>query len=273
MTSALAAELLKLRRPRTLLATVGLLAVLAALVAALIVATAGAGTRAGTGGSGGGSASVSTTVTLAQLSRPDGLATLFSLTGRLLAPLLALGLAAWDLGAEYRQGTIRLLLLEQPRRLRLLAGKLVALLVLLAVALGAALAATGLAGTLLGPARGVHPLAWAHPAGMAASARALGNALALSTGWGVVGALLAVLTRSSVAALGLGLGWLLAAENLVAAAWAGARRWLPGHVLAAVGAGGTADLAYGRAGALALAYAAGLLALAGTVFLRRDVTD
>jgi hypothetical protein len=267
MTRALAAELLRLRRPRTLLASVGLLAALAALAAALIVAAAGAG------GSRAGGASVSTTVTLAQLSRPDGLATLFSFSGRLLAPLLALSLAAWDLGSDYRLGTIRLLLLQEPRRLRLLAGKLAALLLLVAVALGAALGATGLVGALLGSARGTHPVAWAHAAGAAASARALGNALALSAGWAAAGALLAVVTRSSVAALGIGLGWLLAAENLVAAAWDGARRWLPGHVLAAVGAGGGADLAYARAGALAAAYVAGMLALAGVVYRRRDVTD
>ena len=91
--------------------------------------------------------------------------------------------------------------------------------------------------------------------------------------WGVLGLVIAVLTRSAAVAISIGVGYVLVVESLVKMVKDAPADWLLGTTLGAVASGGTATIAYGTALALALGYVTLGLVLAGVVFVRRDVTD
>jgi hypothetical protein len=65
--------------------------------------------------------------------------------------------------------------------------------------------------------------------------------------------------------------WLLEIEQVLAAFFDGAGRWLPGQLLSAVASGGTANVGLAAAAAIVVYFAAGAARTAGT-FVRRDMT-
>jgi ABC-2 type transport system permease protein len=91
--------------------------------------------------------------------------------------------------------------------------------------------------------------------------------------WGVLGLVIAVLTRSAAVAISIGVGYVLVFESLVKMVKGAPSDWLLGTTLGALASGGTAAVSYGTALALALAHVTLGLVLAGVVFVRRDVTD
>ena len=91
--------------------------------------------------------------------------------------------------------------------------------------------------------------------------------------WGVVGLVIAVLTKSSAVAIGVGLGYVLVIEGLLRLVAPDAADWLPGATLTAIAGGGSAAIPYSTALALGLTYAVVGLVVAGLVVRRRDVTD
>lgn len=99
----------------------------------------------------------------------------------------------------------------------------------------------------------------------------LRNLLAATLGWGLLGALLALLLRSPAAAVGAGLAYALPFELLVGSAWDDSARWLPGQLLQTLAEGGAATVTYTRAALLQGSYGALAVAVATTLFARRDV--
>ena len=99
------------------------------------------------------------------------------------------------------------------------------------------------------------------------------NAYAAMLAWGVIGLVLAVLTRSSAVAISVGVGYVLVMESIVKMALGDGADWLLGSTLAALAGGGTASLAYGTALTLAAGYVIIGIVLAGIVMTRRDITD
>jgi len=91
--------------------------------------------------------------------------------------------------------------------------------------------------------------------------------------WGVLGLVIAVLTRSAAVAISIGVGYVLVVESLVKLLRDVPSDWLLGTTLGAVASGGTEAVAYGTALTLALGYVTLGLVIAGAVFTRRDVTD
>lgn len=272
------AEWLKLVRPLPLAGVLGSLATAASLATVLVFSLSG-GADGGDGepgngepGDGGQGVSFTSTVTVARLSEPDGFVEAFGVVGGGLVPLVALALFAGGVGAEYRHGTLRTLLLRQPRRAPLFLGKLGALSLLLVAAVGVAMGVTVLTGLALAPSAGVDAGGWLGLQGVGTGAAAVVNTSAQALGWGVLGAALAVALRSSAAAIGLGLGYLLVVESLAGAIWEDASRWLPGRVLDALGAGGTATTPYGLAWALGAVYVLAAVGAGTAVLVRRDVT-
>ena len=61
--------------------------------------------------------------------------------------------------------------------------------------------------------------------------------------WGTLGLALAVLTRSAGIAIGVGVGWVLLLESVIAAALDDVADWMPGATIGALAAGGTDAMA------------------------------
>ena len=138
---------------------------------------------------------------------------------------------------------------------------------------------------IVAPGQDIATAAWFTSDGWAALGSGLGNLLLATLGWGLIGALLALLLRSPAAAVGVGLAYALPFELLVTSAWDAGVRWLPGQLLGTLASGGAATATYGRAALLLAIYAAFAVAAgialvvylavvviaATTLFARRDV--
>lgn len=176
------------------------------------------------------------------------------------------------IAVEFSRGTIRTMLLRQPRRVPLLVGKLAALLAFAGVTLAVAEATTWLAAYVQAPSHDVANAAWTSASALGAAVTDFGAVLCWVTGYALLGATVAVLLRSVPVALAVGIAWAGPFEHLIQDAWTPASRLFPGLLLEAFAAGGTADVSAGRALATVAAYAAVAAAVAGAVFARRDVT-
>jgi ABC-2 type transport system permease protein len=258
MTRAVAAELLKLRRPRLLGGVLGALFGFTLLVSVLSVATAtdAAGPR---------------DVPVARLVAAGGLTVGFANASRLIG-LVILVLFLSSVTTEYSFGTIRVLLTRQPDRIVVLAGKFGALLFAMAAALLGALLLGVASAAVAMLARGLAVDAWFTVAGLGHAVEAYGNALVACALYGAVGLAAGVLLRSTVVAVGVMLGWFFMAENIAATLWSEAPHWLPGLLAGVVMAGGTDAVDYRPAFAATVAYLAVALTIAGAVFARRDVS-
>ena len=168
--------------------------------------------------------------------------------------IAALSMFALSVARDYEKGTIRLLLVGQPRRAVLLGGKLLALIAVAIV--GVAVATAGAVGLsfVLAPIYEVNTALWATAAGWSAVWSTLAN-LAIAT---------------SITA---GLAYLMIGESLIGIVWDTAGQWLPSGILSAFTTGGTALVSYSKSAWLLVAYAATSLAILFVVMQRRDVTD
>ena len=171
---------------------------------------------------------------------------------------------------EFGRGTFRTMLLRQPGRLRLLAGKVAGLLAFAAGVLAVAEVLTWVAALVLAPSQDVETGAWASLAGLGEGMADYGAVLFWVTGYAVLGTTLAVLARSVAVALAIGIAWAGPFEHIVQDAWDPASRLFPGLLLEAFVAGGTPDVSAQRAFLTLAAYVAGAGVVAGTSFARRD---
>ncbi|HEX3539682.1 MAG TPA: ABC transporter permease [Acidimicrobiales bacterium] len=226
--AAFRSEWVKLRRRTLSLTTSGALAALAALFTALTFA------RAGTHGERGGF------VTLPELAQPNGLIHGLNRAALLLG-VVAFGVAAAQIASEYGLGTLRQLLVRQPRRMVLLAGKYLAVLTFLGVAVVAAAIGGGIAAVGMAHVRGITTSAWFSSTGLADIGRAVANIVLSVVGYTTLGFVVGIVLRSSVAAVIVGLVYLLPLENIFSAVVSGADRWLPGQLLIPIAQGGNSS--------------------------------
>jgi len=261
---------IKLRRPALLLGTYGALAAVAALITTVTFVYATATPSATTtNGPGGGPPGAGTTT--AELAQSSGL--LAGLTGAIsLLGIVAVCIAASQLAGEYSQGTLRNLLIRRPQRLQLLGGAWAAVVTFMVGAVVVAAAAAAVTALVVAPMEGISTAAWFTPSGWSASWSALGESALAITGYTLLGAVLGLVMRAPVAAVAVGVGWLLALENVLAGVISGSGRWMPGRLLSAIAAGGSSDAGLSTALATSGAYLAIALASAAVLFSRRDVT-
>ncbi len=265
MIDTFRAQWIKLRRPALLWGVAGGVAAISALVTVLIFANTlpqpGEGARFGpTQG-----------VSFAQLSGAGGLLTGMANAATLLG-VLALSIAAGTMAGDHANGTLRNLLIRQPRRLRLLAGSWAALVSFAVAAVLLSAVVSGVVAVAMSGREGIDASVWFTADGWTASAKALAETAGAVAGYATLGAALGVLLRAPVTAVAVGVAWLLPLENILANTVDGSARWLPGQLLAAVARGGTTSVALGTAVATLVAYV-GVAALASsTAFARRDVT-
>ena len=187
--------------------------------------------------------------------------------------IAALSMFALSVARDYEKGTIRLLLVGQPRRAVLLGGKLLALI---AVTVGGvAVATAGAVGLsyVLAPIYEIDTALWATAAGWSAVWSALTNLAIATSIWGLIGAALAMMTRSAATSITARLAYLMIGESLIGIVWDTASQWLPSGILSAFTSGGTAFVSYSKSAWLLVGYAAVSLGILFMVMQRRDVTD
>jgi ABC-type transport system involved in multi-copper enzyme maturation permease subunit len=175
--------------------------------------------------------------------------------------------------SEFSGGTFRALLLREPHRLRLLAGKVVGLLIVAAAVVAVFEVATFALSLAVAPANDVSTSAWLSLEGLGDALRDYATVLAGVTGWAIFGATLAVVFRSAPIALAVGFAWAGPFENIVVDSWSTGYRVFPGQVLASLIRGGTIELGMSRAVLTAVLYAAVAAAVSLILVSRRDVTS
>ncbi len=259
MIRAFWSEWLKIRRPAMILGGAGAMVGFAVLAIVLTLNRLGSA-RGGPGG----------VVVAAQVAASDGFATLMGVSATFIG-VIALAVCAVAIGMEYGNGTLRNLLVRQPQRWRLLAGKLLALGSFLALAVALAYGAALGTALLLAPGHGISTAAWFTGAGVGSLCATAGNLLLATLAWGAIGAGLATVLRSTAVAIAGGLAYALVVENLLTAAWSGGAQWLPGQLIDAIARGGTAAVSYASALELVGLYLLVAGAIIGLLFQRRDV--
>lgn len=254
------AELIKLRRRRVLVLA-ALVTVVFAIGTALVVSTSAEPAR-GQPGFGQGT-------TIESLAAAGGGTEVFT-TGAAFAGTFLFVVFVGAIAAEFSRGTVRTMLLRQPRRVRLLAGKLMALLAAAAVILAAAETLTWLAARLIAPSQDIPTDDWTSLAAAGHAITDYATVLFWVTGYAVLGLTVAVLIRSVPVALAVGIAWAGPFEHLVQDAWEPASRVFPGLLLEAFVAGGTPEVGMTRALLTIVIYGTATAAIAGTTFSRRD---
>lgn len=258
-------ELTRLRQPRLLLAWFGLMALFALLVNTIMVTFVSGGGSLPPGAPG------VAFPTLAEMEGPSGLMAGLAAAANMFG-IVTLSFWAVVTAGDYSSGLIRLLVAAEPRRWRLLAGKVVALVIVTAAATTVAAVVNVFAVMPAAGAAGISTGAWGTDL-VSVVASAWTNLFLALCVWGVLGLVIALLARSAAVAISIGVGYVLVVESLVKMVKGAPSSWLLGTTLGAVASGGTATVPYGAALALALGYVTLGLILAGVVFVRRDVTD
>jgi ABC-2 type transport system permease protein len=258
IVAAFRSEWVKLRRRNLVVGTYVGVAIAASLFAILLFAQAPA--------TGGGDLP-----SLAQLARPDGLIHGVNRAAVLLG-IVAFGIAATQIASEYSLGTLRQLLVRQPRRPVLLAGKFLAVLTFMVGAVVFASVVATVAAFVMAHARHVPTSAWTSSAGVTDLTRALGNLLVATVGFTTFGLVVGLLFRSSVTAIIVGFAYLLPVEAVITRIAPHAAEWLPGELLQAIAAGGLTTASFSHSLVVSTVYLLTAVVVATLVFVRKDVT-
>ena len=201
------AEWCKLRRPTLLLGTMGAVLGVTALVTSLLFLLID---------SPRGNSDRGIIISRELLALPSGITIGFSSSAGLLG-LVALCVFAAQTAQEYTYGTLRNLLVRQPRRITLLLGKFSAMtsFALISVIVSA-IVSISLAYVLSGKAE-VDTAAWSTSDARIAFLHTFINVFISVIAYGTVGMILGLLFRSPISAISLGVAWLLVIENIIAA--------------------------------------------------------
>jgi ABC-2 type transport system permease protein len=255
-------EWTKLRRPGMLIGGLSSMVLVAVLGSVLGVAAAGAGNDTGP--------RAGDALSLAQLHSSAGLARALGQSTMLLG-VVALCIGGAALASEYSTGTLRNLLVREPRRLRLLGGMAVGVLSFIAAATVLALLVASGAALAIASTKGIDTSAWLAPAGLGHLGRTSIDLIASTLGFGLIGILLGVLLRSPVAAIGVGVAYALPVEAILSSTVNGIDRYLPGQLLGVLADGGTHAISYTSAWLTVGLYATVAVVGVGALFWRRDV--
>lgn len=265
MLAAVRSELTRLGQPRLLVIWFGLMAMFAMLVNTIMVTFVSGGGSLPPGAPG------VAFPTLAEMESPSGLMAGLAAASNMFG-IVTLSFWAVATAGDYSSGLVRLLVAAEPRRWRLLAGKVFALLVVTGAATTVAAITNVFAVMPAAQAAGISTAAWGTDLAEVVGGTWVNLFLSLCV-WGVLGLVIATLTRSAAVAIAIGVGYVLVVESLIKMVGNAPSDWLLGTTLGAVASGGTEAVAYGTALAFAFGYVVLGLTLAGAVFIRRDVTD
>jgi hypothetical protein len=261
MNRIIKAELVRLVHRRTLIITAGA-ALLFSMVAALSVfssaETSGVASRRGG-------------TTLAALAGHGGGTEAFAVGASFVGFFVFVTFIAL-LAGEFSGGTFRALLLREPRRLRVIVGKLAGILLVAAAAVAFAEACTFVLSLILAPTKDIATTDWFSLRSLGEAGRDYATVFAGVAGWAIFGTTLAVIFRSTPIALGVGFAWAGPFENITVDSWHAGYRFFPGQVLGSLIRGGTVELGLGRALLTAAVYAGVAATVTLALVSRRDVT-
>jgi ABC-2 type transport system permease protein len=262
MTGAILSEFVKLRR-RSVLVGAGLVLPLLAVIATVtLFAAAGTTPAVGPGAVFGPS--------LGQLGQAGGLTRGFTAAASVIGLLILVVFIAATT-SEWNQSTIRMLLTRQPHRVRVFAGKAIAMLAVTAVVLVLALLASAAAAYVMAGIRDVPTGSWLTDAGLRRAGGDWLRALLSAGCYGLLGIALGILIRSTTVAVTAAFAWFFPLEHIFQSAWSDAGRWFPGLLINAVATDGSTDTTFARALTLALVLVALLLVVAAVDLRRRDI--
>ena len=211
-------------------------------------------------------------VSRATLELPSGVVIGFSGAAGFLG-LIALCVFAAQTAQEYTYGTLRNILVRQPRRFRLLVGKYLAMLtfakliIVLACAFNIALAYT------LAHKMNISTAAWGTHSGLVDLFHTYVNVLIAAFAYGTIGMILGLLLRSPISAISIGIGWLLIVDNILAATINNSAKWLPGQLIDTIARGKSPEMSYLHATTTISIYLVIASAIAVVLFRRRDVSN
>jgi ABC-2 type transport system permease protein len=263
--AAIRAELIKFRRPRLAFGVLGAMVLLGILATILIFATAKDASLVFNSGR-----PAAVRYDLANLATANGATRGFTV-GAGFGGVVILILFTASVAGEFGGGTVRTLLLVEPRRLRVVAGKVLALALFAAAGfLLAEIAATATA-IVLAQIRGISVARWFNGEGLRAWISAYGSTTLAGLAWGLAGAAIGTIFRSVPLALAVAAAWFFPFENILHETWATADRWFPGLLFQGLGAGTGGAVTWSRALLMITVYLAALMAVAATTLLRRDI--
>ena len=245
-----------------ILGGIGLMAALGLIVTFIVFFTSTA--DSGVTMPGGPSVSVLT------LEAPDGMFAGLQLASNMWG-LVALVVWAIFASSDYSNGLIRLLVQAQPNRLRLLGGKVVALVLFTCIATLATTLLVLIASPAVAGATGISAEAWRTDMAQTLLNGYLHLTLAALM-WGFVGLFVGVMTRSTGLSIAVGIGYLLVFEMVLTLLLDSGAKWLPGSSFGTVAAGGTDDMSFATGLMVAVGYVVVTLVIATVTFRRRDIT-
>jgi ABC-type transport system involved in multi-copper enzyme maturation permease subunit len=265
MTGVIRSELLRLGRRNVLVGWFGLIIMFAVLINFVmfqVVEQSGPATADGPG---------VTFPSAATLLSTDGIV---AGLGSAASFFGVVTLAFWALitASDYSTGMVRIVVAAEPRRWRLLMGKWVALASVTASTCLVALIVNVIVAPAAARTGGFSPDTWGTDILPVLSGAVAHLFLSLLV-WGSIGLALATLTRSAGVAIGIGVGYVLLFEAVIAAVASGISDWLPGSILGALAQGGNDSMSFVSACLVGAAYVAVALTTSFAVFQRRDVTD
>lgn len=192
-------------------------------------------------------------------------------------------LGVLTVGGEYGWGTWKTVLSQGPSRLEVYGGKLLALAAAALVVVLSVFAVGAVSSALIAAAES-QPVHWPSAGDLLTG---FGAGWLMATMWAMLGAVLAVALRAVALPVGLGLVWMLAVQNLLAAIAAPLLDWvaelqkgLPGpnagSLAAALGAPGdtpgvAATIGGGQAALVVAGYLVAFAAVGGLLLQRRDI--
>ena len=253
----------KLRRPTlflgTLAAVIGLTGLISSLLFLLLDSERGNG-REGM------------IITREILALPNGLYVGFANSAGLLG-VIALCVFAAQTAIEYTNGTLRNLLVREPRRLLLLAGKYLAMIsfALITVCFSA-IVSVGISATLAN-VKDVNTDLWYTSSALSLFGSTFGNVLLSVISYGTVGMTLGLLLRSPISSISIALAWILVVENILSATVDGISKWLPGQLMSSIPVQFGVDFSYSWALIGSASYLLISGAAAAILFKRRDVVN
>ena len=267
MRHSFRSELIRIWRPSFLFGGIGVMAGFAALVSIFIFTSAEQTPVSAPPAVGQGPGAY----TVAEIASPDGFLTALGTVSR-LAGVILLALWAIAMATDYSTGLIRILVQAQPKRIMLMLGKLLALAVFTLLAATVTTALVVIIARPLARLEGIQVQAWRSDFLFHLLKGYFDFTVAVLV-WGLIGLMLAVLTRSAALAIGIGIGFLLVVESLITIVASGASSYLPGGSLDALAAGGNDQLSWGAALGIAVLYGAIATTVSLLTFRGRDVTS
>jgi ABC-type transport system involved in multi-copper enzyme maturation permease subunit len=206
------------------------------------------------------------------LALPSGFSLTFSQSAGLLG-LAALCVFAAQTAQEYTYGTLRNLLVRQPSRMKILAGKFLAMsLFAFLVVIFSAVIGMGLSYALSSRAKVITD-AWFTSDAIGDTINSFFNVSFATIGYGIVGMVLGLLLRSPISSISIGVIWILIVESILVAVRRSLADYMPGTQLSNIGQGGSAELSYQYSMQYSLIFLTLISIIAAILFKRRDVAN